>query len=85
MREYLSREKGICSKLQEGKLKTKKLLKILGILDEHEPSVQSAEQVWSWRNIYLPSKTRKVAITASTSENKYLVGSMPERIPSNNI
>ena len=45
MREYLSREKGICSKLQEGKLKTKKLLKILGILDEHEPSVQSAEQV----------------------------------------
>ena len=27
------------------KLKTKKLLKFLGILDEQEPSVKSAEQV----------------------------------------
>ena len=40
-----------CSKLKKGKLKTKKLLKIT-ILDEQEPSVQSADrtkavQVWS--------------------------------------
>ena len=30
------------------------MLKLLGILDELEPSVQPAEQVWSWGNIYLP-------------------------------
>ena len=46
-----------CSKLKKGKLKTKKLLKIT-ILDEQEPSVQSADrtkavQVWSWGNMYL--------------------------------
>ena len=70
-REYLTREKVVCSKLKRGKLKTKKLLKILGILGEQESSVQEAEQVWSWRNMYLP-----VTITASTPENKYLVGSM---------
>ena len=45
-----------CSKLKKGKLKTKKLLKIT-ILDEQEPSVQSADrtkavQVWSWGNMY---------------------------------
>ena len=28
---------------------------------------------------------REVALAASVSENKYLVNSMPERIPSNNI
>ena len=33
-----------CSKLKKGKLKTKNLLKLLGILDEKELSVQSAEQ-----------------------------------------
>ena len=70
-REYLTREKVVCSKLKRGKLKTKKLLKILGILGEQESSVQEAEQVWSWRNMYLP-----VTITASTPENKYLVGSL---------
>ena len=43
-----------CSKLKKGKLKPKKLLKLLGTFDEKEPSVQSAEQVWSWGNIYLP-------------------------------
>ena len=32
-----------CSKLKKGKLKTKKLLKIT-ILDEQEPSVQSADR-----------------------------------------
>ena len=32
-----------CSKLKKGKLKTKKLLK-LNILDEQEPSVQSADR-----------------------------------------
>ena len=34
-----------CSKLKKGKLKPKKLLKLLGTFDEKEPSVQSAEQV----------------------------------------
>ena len=71
--------------IKKEKLKTKMLLKLPGILDEQESSVQSAEQVWSWGNMYLPFKTWKVAVTASISENKYLVGSMPERIPSNNI
>ena len=33
-----------CSKLKKGKLKTKNLLKLLGILDEKELSVQSTEQ-----------------------------------------
>ena len=42
------------SKLKKENLKTKKLLKIT-ILDEQEPSVQSADsadavQVWSWGN-----------------------------------
>ena len=32
----------------------KLLICILGILDEQEHSVQSAEQVWSWGNMYLP-------------------------------
>ena len=44
------------SKLKKGKLKTKKLIKIT-ILDEQEPSIQSADrtkavQVWSWGNVY---------------------------------
>ena len=39
-REYLSREKEIVvQKLKKGKLKTKKLLKLLRLLDEQEPSV----------------------------------------------
>ena len=54
---------------------------MLGILDEKEPSVQSVEQVWSWGNMHLPSKTWKMTVTASISENKYLLGSMPEIIP----
>ena len=60
-----------CLKLKKGKLKTKKLLKIT-ILDEQEPSVQSADrtkavQVWSWGNMYLPKPGKwKVAVTASS-------------------
>ena len=44
-RDYLSREKEIsyCLKLKKGKLKTKKFVKLLGILDEQEPSVKQAE------------------------------------------
>ena len=43
-----------CSNLKkEWTLKTKKLLQLLGILDEQEPSVQPIEKVWSWGNIYL--------------------------------
>ena len=49
--EYIGfqRKRDYCSKLKKGKLNTKKLL---GILDEQEPSVQS--KVWSWGNMYLP-------------------------------
>ena len=39
----LIQEKGNYQKLKKGKLKTKKLLK-LTILDEQEPSVQSADR-----------------------------------------
>ena len=56
-----------CSKLKKGKLKTK-LQKLLGILDEQEPSVHSTKQVWG--NMYLFTKTWKVVVTASISENK---------------
>ena len=55
----LMQGKGIyCTKFKKGRLKTKKLLKIT-MLDEQEPSVQSADrtravQVWSWGNAYLP-------------------------------
>ena len=38
-----------CSKLKKGKLKTKKLFKIT-ILDEQEPSVQSAERTKARKN-----------------------------------
>ena len=52
MEEYLQ---NCCSKLKKGKLKTKKLLKIT-IIDEQEPSVQSADkikevQVWNSGNM----------------------------------
>ena len=54
--EYLSREKELLFEIKKGKLKTEKLLKI-AILDEQEPSRQSADrtkavQVWSWVCIY---------------------------------
>ena len=44
-RDYLSREKEIsyCLKLKKGKLKTKKFVKLLDILDEQELSVKQAE------------------------------------------
>ena len=45
MRRYLSREnEAIVQNLKKGKLKTKKLLNIT-IVDEQEPSVQSADRV----------------------------------------
>ena len=52
MEEYFQ---NCCSELKKGKLKTKKLLKIT-IIDEQEPSVQSADkikevQVWNWGNM----------------------------------
>ena len=52
MEEYFQ---NCCSKLKKGKLKTKKLLKIT-IIDEQEPSVQSADkikevQVWNSENM----------------------------------
>ena len=49
-----------CSKLKKGKLKTKKSLKITSYIIRwtREPSVQSAEQVWSWGNMYLPKHAK---------------------------
>ena len=47
MSRYLSREnEAIVQNLKKGKLKTKKLLNIT-IVDEQEPSVQSADRVKS--------------------------------------
>ena len=62
-----------CSKLKKGTLKTKELLKIT-ILDEQQPSVQSADgtkavQVWSWWNMYLPKPGKQPSLV-SISENK---------------
>ena len=53
------------------------MLKIT-ILDEQEPSVQSADrtkavQVWSWGNMYLPKPGKWPSQHASISENKYSV------------
>ena len=45
--------------IKKEKLKTKMLLKLPGILDEQESSVQSAEQVWSWGNMYLPKHGKR--------------------------
>ena len=78
-----------CSKLKKRKLKTKKLLKIT-ILDEQEPSVQSADrtkavQVWSWGNMYLPKPGKLSSSQHLYNIWKQIVGSMLERIPSNNI
>ena len=42
--EILIQGKGNYTKLQKGKLKTKKLFKTTIILDEQEPSVQSADR-----------------------------------------
>ena len=52
-RECLSGEKEIIVfGIKKGKLKLKPCQKLLGILDEQDPSsVQSAEQVWSWGNV----------------------------------
>ena len=76
MEEYLSRknEQGIIVRnWKKVKVKIEKLSKIT-ILDEQEPSVQSADrtkaaQVWGWGNTFI--KTRKLAIATSLSENKY--------------
>ena len=53
------------------------MLKIT-ILDEQEPSVQSADrtkavQVWSWGNMYLSKPGKWPSQHASISENKYSV------------
>ena len=65
---FFQGKENYCSKLEKGKLKTKKLLKIT-ILDEQEPSIKSADrtkavQVWHWGNMY------KVVDLASICENK---------------
>ena len=46
-----------------------KLLQLLGILDEQEPSVQPREKVSSWGNIY-SANIKSGYYTASISENK---------------
>ena len=61
-----------CSKLKTESWKLKSCYKLLGILDEQEPSVQSADRMKASlksRN-YIFTKTWKVAVTASISENK---------------
>ena len=67
------KDKLLLEKLKKEKLKIKNLLKI-SILDEQEPSVQSADrtkavQVWCLRNMYFPKLAWKVAVSA-LSENK---------------
>ena len=67
------KDKLLLEKLKKEKLKIKNLLKI-SILDEQEPSVQSADrtkavQVWCLRNMYFPKPAWKVAVSA-LSENK---------------
>ena len=62
------------SKLKKEKLKTKKLLKIT-ILDEQEPSVQSADstdavQVWSWGKRYSAKPGNWPSQYLGISENK---------------
>ena len=57
---FIQRKRNYYSKLKKGNFKIKKLIKIT-ILDEQEPSVQSADrtkavQVWSWGNMYLLKK-----------------------------
>ena len=93
---YLSREEeNIVRNWKKRKLKTKRLLKII-ILDESEPSVQSADRtkavhVWSWGSMYSPKPGNWQQLG---SENKYIassegfslawiltVDSMLERIP----
>ena len=77
MEEYLCTEEESLklSKLKKGKLKTKKLLKIT-IVDEQEPSVQSADSRQNQSSASLNlrkqvfTKTWKLAIAASMSENK---------------
>ena len=61
--------------IKKEKLKTKKmLLKLPGILDEQESSVQSAEQVWSmyWKYVfmYLPKHGKWPSQHLDISENK---------------
>ena len=54
----------------EKKLKTKKLLNIT-ILDEQESATEPKKmQVWSWNMYQLFTKTWKLAIAVSVSENK---------------
>ena len=53
---YLSREKEICSKLKKGKLKTKKLIRILGILMNKSPqynqqSKSEVEEICIYQNM----------------------------------
>ena len=52
---YPDREKEITVGNSKRKVKNLKVVKkLLSILDQQEPSVQSAEQDWSWGNMYLP-------------------------------
>ena len=79
MEEYLSKknemeEEIIVQNCNKDKLKTKRLSKII-VLDEKEPSVQSAHrtkaaQSRSWENVF---KTQKLATRAYISEKKYWI------------
>ena len=51
---YPAGKRELLFEIKKRKVKNwKNCLKLLGILDEQEPSVQSAEQVWDWGNMYL--------------------------------
>ena len=70
--KYLSRKRELLFEIEEKESwKLNTCQKLQPILDEQEPSVQStadrtkAVQVWSWEI------TRKLAIVAFISENKY--------------
>ena len=46
---YPAGKRELLFEIKKRKVKNwKNCLKLLGILDEQEPSVQSAEQVWDW-------------------------------------
>ena len=73
-----------CSKLKKWKLKTKKLLKITRYI-KWTRALSNISRASPKLRKYVFTLAWKGGITASISENKYLLGSMPERIPSNNI
>ena len=80
----IQEEGNYCLELKKGKLKTKKLLKITRYI-KWTRALSNISRASPKLRKYVFTLTWKGGITASISENKYLLGFMPERIPSNNI